>query len=289
IGTLRGDLAANRIQRVMAIINGTTNHMLTQMASQGLSFTAALRAAQAAGYAEADPTEDVEGHDAASKLAIIASIAFAAQVFSSEVYIEGITQLDSIDFQYARELGYAIKLLAYANCSEREIEARVHPCMISRSHPLAMVDGVTNAVFIEGDLVGEVLLQGPGAGGRPTTSSVIGDLITLVRSISRGPSQHHDLGFTETRIRPMAEVMTRAYFRCAVADRPGVLAQICTVFGEEGVSIAGANQREVNECQGRAELIVVTHAASDGALQLTRKRISELAVVDEVSSFVRML
>lgn len=287
ISTFKADLAANQIERVSAVINGTTNAMLCRMA-EGLDFAAALAEAQAAGYAEADPTDDVEGFDAASKLAIVASIAFNARVHPRDVYTEGITRVEPVDFRYARELGYAIKLLAQSERTAAGIEARVHPCMIPLGHPLALIDGATNAVFIEGDLVGQVLLQGQGAGAKPTTSAVVGDLIDLARSIQRQVRGRAPFTFDDgVRVVPMDEVDARAYIRCTVADRPGVLAQIFTVFGEEQVSISSAIQKEAFE--GDAEFVVTTHPAPDAALRRTVRRVAALDPVRAVSSFLRVL
>jgi homoserine dehydrogenase len=289
ISTFKVDLAANQLERVTAIINGTTNYMLCRMAAEGSTFAEVLAAAQAEGYAEADPTADVDGHDAAAKLAIMASIAFGARVHPRAVYCEGIRAVQPVDFRYARELGYAIKLMAWAERTPRGVEARVHPCMVPLSHPLAVVDGVHNAVFIEGDLVGQVLLQGLGAGARPTTSAVIGDLIDLARSIQRQVRNRAPFTFDDIAVVAMDEVTTRAYFRCRVADRPGVLAQIFTVFGEEQVSISSAIQKEVFEGEASAEFVVTTHPAPDAALRRTRERIAALEPVRAVSSFIRVL
>jgi homoserine dehydrogenase len=302
ISTFKVDLAANQLERVTAIINGTTNYMLSRMAAEGSGFAEVLADAQRAGFAEADPTEDVDGHDAVAKLAIMASIAFGARVHPRQVYREGIRAVQPVDFRYARELGYAIKLMAWAERTPRGVEARVHPTMVPVTHPLAGVDGVHNAVFIEGDLVGQVLLQGLGAGARPTTSAVIGDLIDLARSILRGPREVYGLRGVERQVRnrapftfddiavvPMDEVTTRAYFRCTVADQPGVLAQIFTVFGEEQVSISSAIQKEVFEGEASAEFVVTTHPAPDAALRRTRERIAALQPVKAVSSFIRVL
>ena len=289
ISTFKVDLAANQLERVTAIINGTTNYMLCRMAADGSTFAQVLADAQREGFAEADPTADVDGHDAAAKLAIMASIAFGARVHPRAVYCEGIRAVQPVDFRYARELGYAIKLMASAERTPRGVEARVHPCMVPLSHPLAVVDGVHNAVFIEGDLVGEVLLQGLGAGARPTTSAVIGDLIDLARSIQRQVRNRAPFTFDDIAVLPMDEVTTRAYFRCRVADRPGVLAQIFTVFGEEQVSISSAIQKEVFEGEASAEFVVTTHPAPDAALRRTRQRIAALEPVRAVSSFIRVL
>ncbi|HKA09833.1 MAG TPA: homoserine dehydrogenase [Candidatus Dormibacteraeota bacterium] len=289
ISTFKVDLLANDIQRIMAVINGTTNYVLGRMANQGLDLPAAVVEAQAAGYAEADPTEDVCGFDAAYKLAIMASIGFGARVHPDHVYREGIEGIEPVDFRYARELGYEVKLLAYAaRDGDGQVEARVHPVLVPHGHPLAAVEGPANAVYIEGDLVGQVLLQGLGAGGRPTASSVVGDIIDLARSIHRQVQNRAAFEFDpDVRVMSMDEIRSRAYFRCHVADRPGVLARICTVFGEEGVSIASAIQKESDDVS--AEFVVTTHPAPDAALRRTRARISDLDVVDAVDSFLRVL
>ena len=289
ISTFRVDLLANDIQRIMAVINGTTNYVLGRMANQGLALPEALAEAQAAGYAEADPTEDVGGYDAAYKLAIMASIGFGARVHPDHVYREGIEAIEPVDFRYARELGYEVKLLAYAaRDGGGALEARVHPALVPHGHPLATVEGTANAVYIEGDLVGQVLLQGLGAGGRPTASSVIGDIIDLARSIHRQVQNRAAFVFDpEVRVMSMDEVRSRAYFRCRVADRPGVLAKIFAVFGEEGVSIASAIQKESDDVS--AEFVVTTHPSLDAALRRTRARIAELDVVHAVNSFLRVL
>jgi len=289
ISTFKVDLAANQLERVTAIINGTTNYMLCRMADEGSTFAEVLADAQREGFAEADPSADVDGHDATAKLAIMASIAFGARVHPRDVYCEGIRGVQPVDFRYARELGYAIKLMAWAERTARGVEARVHPCMVPLTHPLAAVDGVHNAVFIEGDLVGQVLLQGLGAGARPTTSAVIGDLIDLARSIQRQVRNRAPFTFDEIAVVPMDEVTTRAYIRCTVADQPGVLARIFTVFGEEQVSISSAIQKEVFEGEASAEFVVTTHPAPDAALRRTRERIAALAPVRAVSSFIRVL
>jgi homoserine dehydrogenase len=289
ISTFKVDLVANDIQRIMAVINGTTNYVLGRMANQGSSLAAAVAEAQAAGYAEADPSDDIDGYDATYKLAIMASIGFGARVRPDQVYREGIDGIEPVDFRYARGLGYEVKLLAYAaSDGGGEVEARVHPVLVPHGHPLATVEGAANAVYIEGDLVGQVLLQGLGAGGRPTASSVVGDVIDLARSIHRQVQNRAAFEFDpQVRVMPMDRVRSRAYFRCRVADRPGVLASICTVFGEEGVSIASAIQQEADDVS--AEFVVTTHPSPDAALRRTRERIAELEVVSAVNSFLRVL
>ena len=289
ISTFKTDLVANEIQRIMAVINGTTNYVLGRMANQGLDLASAVAEAQAAGYAESDPTDDVEGYDAAYKLAIMASVGFGARVHPDQVYREGISGIEPVDFRYARELGYEVKLLAYAaRDGDGQVEARVHPVLVPHGHPLATVEGAANAVFIEGDLVGQVLLQGLGAGGRPTASSVVGDVIDLARSIHRQVQNRAAFDFDpQVRVMPMDSVRSRAYFRCRLADRPGVLARIGAVFGEQGVSIASAIQKESDDVS--AEFVVTTHPSADAALRRTREQIAELDVVLAVNAFLRVL
>jgi homoserine dehydrogenase len=289
ISTFKADLQANEIQRIAAIINGTTNYVLGRMAHDALTLAEAVAEAQAAGFAEADPTEDIEGHDAVAKLAIMASIGLGARISPESIYREGISGIDPVDFRYARELGYEIKLLAQAQRRSGRVELRVHPALVPISHPLASVEGAHNAVFIEGDLVGEVLLYGQGAGGRPTASAVVGDLIDLAASVRRGVQDRGAFRFDpEMAVVPMDEVSTRAYFRCRVADRPGVLAAIFTIFGEQQVSISSAIQKEIFEEEGDAEFVVTTHPATDAALRGTRDRLQKLDVVSAVSTFLRV-
>jgi homoserine dehydrogenase len=289
ISTFKVDLLANEIQRIMAVINGTTNYVLGRMASGAESFDEAVREAQAAGYAEADPTDDVAGFDASYKLAIMASIGFGARIRPDQVYREGIEGVQPVDFRYAREMGYEVKLLAYAaRADDGRVEARVHPVLVPTGHPLAGVEGAANAVYIEGDLVGQVVLQGQGAGGRPTASSVVGDIIDLARSIHRQVQNRAAFDFDPgVRVVPMDEVWTRAYLRCRLADRPGVLGAMFRIFGEEGVSVSGAIQKESDGTV--AEFVVTTHPAPDAALQRIRSRVVELDVVQAVESFLRVL
>src|SRR5947208_4346105 len=236
ISTFRTDLQANRIESVSAVINGTTNYVLGRMAAAGLSMADAVREAQDAGYAEADPTEDVGGYDATYKLAILASIAYEIKVRPDEIYREGIEGIEPVDFRYARELGYAIKLVAQTQRHPGRVDARVHPALVSLEPPLARVEGAENAVLAEGDLVGRVVRGGQGAGGRPTASAVVGDLIDLARSIRRGVQSRPSFSFDDRiGVVPIGEVKTRAYYRIRVDDRPGVLAAIGQGFAEEVV------------------------------------------------------
>ncbi len=289
ISTFRTDLQANRIERISAVINGTTNYVLGRMGSAGLALEEAVREAQAAGYAEADPTDDVAGFDATYKLAILASIAYEIPVRPRDIYREGIERIEPVDFRYARELGYAIKLIAHTQRRPGRVEARVHPAMVPLDHPLAQVEGANNAVFVEGDLVGQVLLVGQGAGGRPTASAVVGDLIDLSRSIRRGVQSRPSFSFDERiGVIPMGEVLTRAYYRIRVDDRTGVLAALGHVFAEEGVSISSLIQKDAWVEEQTAELVVTTHPAPDASLQRARERIAKLDPVHAVSSFLRV-
>jgi homoserine dehydrogenase len=289
ISQFRTDLQANRIERVSAVINGTTNYVLGRMAGAGLTLDEAVREAQAAGYAEADPTDDIGGFDATYKLAILGSIAYEIKVRPTDIFREGIEGIEPVDFRYARELGYAIKLIAHTQRHPGRIEARVHPAMVPLDHPLAQVEGANNAVFVEGDLVGQVLLVGQGAGGRPTASAVVGDLIDLARSIRRGVQSRPSFSFDDRiGVIPMGEVVTRAYYRIRVDDRTGVLAAIGQVFAEEGVSISSFIQKDAWVEAKTAELVVTTHPSLDASLQRARERMANLEPVHAVSSFLRV-
>src|SRR6266487_2801071 len=284
ISTFRTDLQANRIESVSAVLNGTTNYVLGRMATAGLPMADAVREAQEAGYAEADPTDDVGGYDATYKLAILASIAYEIKVRPQD--IEGI---EPVDFRYARELGYAIKLIAHTQRHVGRVEARVHPAMIPLDHPLARVEGAENAVFVEGDLVGQVLLVGQGAGGRPTASAVVGDLIDLSRSIRRGVQSRPSFTFDDRiGVVPIGDVKTRAYYRIRVDDKPGVLAATGQVFAEEGVSISSFIQKDAWSHDMTAELVVTTHPSIEASLQRARERIARLEPVHAVSTFLRV-
>jgi len=289
ISTFRVDLQANRIERVSAVLNGTTNYVLGRMSSAGLAMADAVREAQDAGYAEADPTDDIGGFDATYKLAILASIAYEIKVRPDEIYREGIEAVEPVDFRYARELGYAIKLVAHSQRHTGRVEARVHPAMVPLDHPLARVEGAENAVFVEGDLVGQVLLSGQGAGGRPTASAVVGDVIDLARSIRRGVQSRPSFNFDDRiGVVPIGEVRTRAYYRISAEDRPGVVAAVGQVFAEEGVSISSFIQKDAWSHDQTAELVVTTHPSLDASLQRARERMAGLDAVRSVSSFLRV-
>lgn len=287
IRPLKECLAANRIRQVIGIINGTTNYMLTRMSKEGLAFSEALAQAQALGYAEADPTADVEGHDAARKLAILASIAFNTRVPLDQVYLEGITRITTEDIKYAAELNYAVKLLGIAKESDDGIEVRVHPALLPRDHPLAPVDDVYNAVYISGDAVGDVMFFGQGAGELPTASAVVADVMGAARSKLRNvPGLIGCTCYTEKQTKPMGMTSTKYYIRLNVADRPGVLASIAFVFGNNEVSLASVIQKQT---KGQAaEIVLVTHRVHEKNLQDALKIIKELSTVNEVSSVIRV-
>jgi homoserine dehydrogenase len=288
ISPLKRDLSANEITSLRAIINGTTNYILTHMASEGIDFESALAQAQQLGYAESDPSNDIEGHDAAYKLAILASLAFHAHVRPEDVYREGITRLSSRDFRYARELGYAVKLVAVARREEGALQARVHPALLPEAELLAKVDGVLNAVQVEGDLTGRVLFQGAGAGAQPTASAVMADVLDAARSIVQGsrPAPWRYTG--DMTMTPVSELISRYYIRMEVSDRPGVLAGITRCFGDNAVSIASVIQKETDEAAQTAELVIMTHAAQEAAVQDAIGQLQGLAGVHQVGNFLRV-
>jgi homoserine dehydrogenase len=289
IAPFQRDLAANRVSGIYAIINGTTNYILTRMAREGIDFSAALSRAQELGYAEANPENDIEGIDAVYKLAILASLAFHAQVQPEDIYAEGISRLSSRDFQYARELGFVIKLLAIAKESDGAIEVRVHPVFIPEDSFLAKVEGVYNAIQVEGDLVGKVLFFGEGAGALPTSSAVIADTVSAAQDIALGAGSRTRWKLeTGKVIKPMSEIETRYYLRVKVADRPGVLAQIAKVLGDHQISILSVIQKEVDSVARTAEIVIMTHPAREEAMQLALKELRQLAVVEEIRNFVRV-
>ena len=289
IAPLLRDLAANEVISIHAIINGTTNYILTRMAQQGVDFGTALEEAQSLGYAEADPTNDVEGIDAAYKLAVLSTLAFRARVRDTDVHREGITRLTARDFRYADELGYAIKLLAIASGHDGAVQVRVHPAMVPNDSMIGKVDGVLNAVEVETDLAGRVLFHGRGAGSEPTTSAVLANVIEVARNIVGDIVPPPPLTLAEdVRIRPMADLQTKYYIRLNVADRSGVLAQIATVFGDHRISLASVIQKETDESSQTAELVLMTHRASEAAVQRALDQLEGLPVVNEVGNMLRV-
>lgn len=283
------DLAANEIRGIYAIINGTTNYILSRMARDGLDFSSALRQAQELGYAEADPSNDIEGIDAVYKLAILASLAFQSQVRPEDIYCEGISRLDSRDFRYAKELGFAIKLLAIAKQSNGSIEVRVHPVFIPEDSFLAKVDGVYNAVLAEGDLAGKVIFLGEGAGALPTSSAVVADIVQAARDISLGVGNRLRWRLDSGKvIKPMSQIETRYYLRMNIADRAGVLAQVARVLGDHSISISSAIQKEADELTQTAEIVIMTHPAREKAMRQALDELRGLEVVKEINNFVRV-
>ena len=289
IAPFKHDLVANNISAIFAIINGTTNYILTMMAKEGMDFAAALKRAQKLGYAEANPENDIEGIDANYKLAILASLAFQTQVRPQDIYREGISRLTGHDFRYARELGFAIKLLAIAKQSGDSIEARVHPVFIPQDSFLAKVDGVYNAVHVEGDLVGKVLFIGEGAGAKPTSSAVIADVVSSARKIVLGVGSISTWKAASGKsIKSMDEIETQYYVRLNAADRPGVLAQIARVFGNNKISISSAIQPESDSKTKTAEIVIMTHPAREKAMQKALRELGKLEVVREIANFIRV-
>lgn len=285
---LKTSLAANRISEVIGIVNGTTNYILTKMTNEGRDFSAVLAEAQEAGYAEkVDPSSDIEGLDARYKIAILAAIAFTSRVNLEDVYAEGITRISLKDIQYARELGYVIKLLAIAKQNHTRMEIRVHPTLIPLGHPLASVNDVYNAVYVRGDFVHDVMFYGRGAGSLPTGSAVAGDIMEIARNINFGSTGRLPCTCFERReVVPMEEVVTKYYMRMLVADRPGVLASIAKVFGDNNVSIATMVQKDLRG--DNAEIVMVTHKVVEANFRRAIASIGELAVVAEVSSWIRV-
>jgi homoserine dehydrogenase len=287
IRPLRESLIGEPIERVMGIVNGTTNYILTKMSEQGADYDEALREAQSLGYAESDPTADVEGFDAAAKAAIIASIAFGARVRAEDVYHEGISKVTAGDIAVATRLGYAVKLLAIADRDERsgDIAVRVHPTMVPRNHPLASVRDSYNAVFVEGSAVGSLMFYGRGAGGLPTASAVLGDLVDACVNLAKGT--HASLGvFAPVRLRPIDETSAEYYVPLEVADRPGVLHAVTGVFARHGVSIRTAEQEGLG---ADARLVFITHVARESDVQATLRELRGLDVVRQVGGMLRVV
>lgn len=294
IRPLKESMSANRMQRVMGIVNGTTNYILTQMSQFGKPYEAALREAQELGYAEPDPTNDVQGYDAARKLAILASIAFMSRVRPGNVYTEGITRITPTDIAHGQRFGWVLKLLALGKEVDGEIEARVHPAFIPRQHPLASVAGSLNAIFTIGDPVGETMFYGRGAGAGPTASAIVGDLIAAALS-KRTPGRRAGDACTCLYLKPVMEigqVLTKFYIRLTVDDRSGVLARVADAFGAEEVSIeqmvqsTGGPGRQ--DQSGDAELVLITHSVREANMQAVVRRLEELAMVRRIENVIRV-
>lgn len=284
---LRESLVGDRVRRVLGIVNGTTNFILDRMDSTGAGFTEALEEATALGYAEADPTADIEGFDAAAKAAILASLAFHTRVTADGVYREGITEVTAADIASAKAMGSVVKLLAICEIDEENgsVSARVHPAMIPRTHPLAGVREAYNAVFIESEAAGQLMFYGPGAGGAPTASAVLGDLVAVGRNMVSGRRGPGESAYANLAVRPVGEAYTRYHISLDVDDKAGVLAAVANIFAEQDVSIATVRQ------SGRgldAQLVIVTHRAPDAALSATVGRLRTLDIVRDVSSVMRV-
>lgn len=292
---IRDSLAGDSIRRVIGIVNGTTNFVLDAMDTTGAGFSETVERAQALGYAEADPTADIEGFDAAAKAAILSSLAFHSRVSSADVHREGITEISARDIAAAREMGCTVKLLAICERVKSAdgtegISARVHPALIPLSHPLASVREAYNAVFVEAEGAGELMFYGQGAGGDPTASAVLGDLVAVARARVTGGHGPGEVAYADLPVLPIGQAITRYHVSLDVADRSGVLASVATIFANHDVSIETVRQQVATGDDGvaRAMLIIVTHAATDAALSATVNELAELDTVNEVTSVMRV-
>jgi homoserine dehydrogenase len=286
---LRESLAGDRVTRVLGIVNGTTNFVLDRMDTHGTGFSEALEEAQQLGYAEADPTADIEGFDAAAKAAILASLAFHTRVTAADVHREGISDVTATDVASAQEMGSVVKLLAICDLVDgpdgEAVSARVHPAMIPRTHPLASVREAFNAVFVESEAAGQLMFYGPGAGGSPTASAVLGDLVSVARNRLQDVRGAGESTYTQREVLPMGLTRTRYHIALDVDDRAGVLATVAHEFAEHGVSIQTVRQ----EGRGKdAQLVIVSHTAADAALAATVQRLRELDMVLDVTSVMRV-
>ncbi|MFH1386623.1 MAG: homoserine dehydrogenase [bacterium] len=283
LNTIRDQLAANQINEVYGIVNGTTNYILSKMTKEGMEFSEALKRAQEKGFAEADPKADVEGFDASYKAAILASVAFGAKVEWKNVYREGIEKVTAEDINYALDIGYVIKLLAIAKRNGDSLEVRVHPALVANSHPLANVSDNYNAIYVKGEPVGDLMFYGQGAGGAPTASAVIGDIICV--SNYKLPTTNYQLN--EHKIRKIDEITARYYIRLHTADHPGVLAEISKLFAGKKVSIAAVNQKE--RVDDTATIVILAHEVTEKNLNAAIAAIKKLPVVRQVGNVIRIL
>jgi len=287
IRAFKSSLSANRINKIMGIVNGTTNYILTKMTREGLEYEQALKEAQEKGYAESNPTADVEGYDAMYKMAILASIGFVSRVDIGNISREGISKISKSDIQYAKELGWVIKLLGIAKEVNGRIEVRVSPTMLSADHPLALVNDVNNAVFVRGDAVGEVMLYGPGAGQMPTGSSIVSDIIDIGRNINMGSSMRRNCTcFLNTPMADENDIESSFYIRLNVLNRPGVLSKIAGVFGENGVSLESVLQKKTEG--DWAEIVWITSNVKEYRFLKAVQDIENLDVVNNVYSIIRV-
>ncbi len=289
ISSFQQNLAANKISAIHAILNGTTNYILTHMAQEGLDFASTLKQAQKLGYAEADPANDIEGIDAAYKLVILSNLAFQTKFVPQDVYREGISNIAARDFLYAREFGYAIKLLAIAKREDDKVEMRVHPVFIPQDSQLAKIDGVYNAVEVATDLAGKLVFYGEGAGALRASSAVMADVLAIARNIYRGVHNVPELRLNQrVTIKPMSELKTRYYLRLNAPDRPGVLSQISKVLGDNSISISSVIQKESDLAAQTAIIVIMTYPAEEKGVQKALKQLRQLPEVNEVSNFIRV-
>ena len=290
IGALRNSLIGNRIESVLGIVNGTTNYMLTKMADDGSDYDTVLKEAQALGYAEADPTADVEGHDAAAKIAILTTLAFNTEVRMDQVPTEGITKLTPLDIENAKEMGYVIKLLALANRTDEGIDMRVHPTLLPNGHALASVNGVFNAIFVVGDSVGETMFYGEGAGAGAAASAIVGDLIEVSQRMAYDITRPYiRFGTEQLPLKPIDDVMLSYYLRLPVPDKVGVVAATATIFAQHDVSIERMMQYPAADGSENAELIYVTHPTREGNLKAVLAEIEVSGVLAGEAVLIRML
>ena len=279
---LQYDLAANNVLGIYAIINGTTNYILSQMDAEGIEFAEALRQAQGLGYAERDPSNDIEGFDSVYKLAIMSMMVFRTEVRPEDIHREGITRLEAKDFRYAKELGFVIKLLAIAKADDGAVELRVHPVLLPHDNFLAKIDGVYNAALISGDLVGNVLFSGEGAGPSATSSAVMADIMAAAQDTALGVGNRMRWRLDGKReLMPMEDIMTQYYFRLNAVDQPGVLADVAAIFKDTSISIASVLQKEVDEDALTAEVVIMTHPARESAV---RRAVEALQLVEAINA-----
>jgi len=293
IRSIREGLAANHFQSIFGIINGTANYILTKMTDEGRSFDEALQEAQKAGFAEANPSLDIDGHDSAHKLCILVALAFGTPVNLKSIHTEGIAGLSTMDIDFARELGYRIKLLAIAKAANGEIESRVHPTMIPEDHLLSTVKGVFNAIYVVGDAVGDTLFYGKGAGMMPTGSAVVGDVIEAARNLVRGaggrvpPAGYPESGRRALKIKPMDEIESAYYLRFMVMDKPGVLSQISGALGRHDISISSVLQK-MRHAERSVPVVMMTHRAVERNIRAAMNEINGLPEVSEQSCLIRV-
>lgn len=292
IRPLQQALSVNRIQNILGIINGTTNFILTKMATEGSDFAEVLTEAQELGYAEADPSADVDGYDAADKITILATLAFGEQVNLEAVSCEGIRQVSTVDIEYAEQLGFKVKLLAIAQREERGLQVRVHPTLVPITHPLASIDGVNNAIFVEGDPIGQVMFYGPGAGGGATASAVVSDIMNIAAMLQTSHGVNPLMNIPQhptSQLVPLAELVTRFYTRIICVDRPGVIGNLGTCFGKHNVSLESIVQIDFQN--GLAEIVVVTHNVKEENFRQALAELPYLEAIEqiEIPSILRVL